>query len=220
MDFASEISGALARGSVIALPLSFVGGLIAGLNPCCLALYPAAAVSCCTGRDCGPRRTFANAFGFLLGVAVAMAMLGLAVSFAGRITELGRVWRCLVAVVPLVMGLNLLGWINLRLDRLSGLSIRTGSAFGMGFLLSLVIGPCGTPLLASVLSYAAYQGQLLYGALLLFLYGLGVGMPLLVAGATAGTLALRLDGAGWKVWVDRAAGLILLALGFYLLWTA
>src|SRR5215469_7038472 len=165
MDFASEISGALARGSVIALPLSFVGGLIAGLNPCCLALYPAAAASCCAGRDCGPRRTFANAFGFLLGVAVAMAMLGLAVSFAGRITGLGRAWRYLVAVVPLVMGLNLLGWINVRLDRLSRLSIRTGSAFGMGFLLSLVIGPCGTPLLASVLSYAAYQGQTLYGTL-------------------------------------------------------
>ena len=52
------------------------------------------------------------------------------------------------------------------------------------------------------------------------LYGLGVGMPLLVAGATAGALALRLDGAGWKVWVDRTAGLVLPMLGFYLLWVA
>lgn len=221
MDVASEIGGALASGSMAALPLSLMGGVIAGLNPCCLALYPAAAASCCAARDCGSRRTSANALAFLLGIAVAMALLGIAVSFAGRITGLGSAGRYLVAIVPLVMGLNLLGWIHLPLDRLSRLPVRAGgSAFGMGFLLSLVIGPCGTPLLASVLSYAAYQGQMFYGAILLFLYGLGVGTPLLLAGTAANGLARRLDGAGWKVWIDRATGIILLALGFYLLWIA
>ncbi|WP_290997284.1 cytochrome c biogenesis protein CcdA [Hyphomicrobium sp.] len=50
-----------------------------------------------------------------------------------------------------------------------GARLRAGGAFGTGFLLSPVLGPCGTPILAAVLSYAAYQGQMLYGALLLFL---------------------------------------------------
>lgn len=221
MDFALEISDALRSGSMAALPLSLLGGVIAGLNPCCLALYPAAAATCCAGRDCGQRRSSANAFAFLLGIAAAMTLLGLGVSFAGRITGLGTLGRYLVAIVPLVMGCNLLGWIHLPLDRLSRLAIGGGTgAFGVGFLLSLVIGPCGTPLLASVLSYAAFQGKAVYGALLLFLYGLGVGTPLLLAGTTAGSLAQRLDGIGWKAWVDRLAGVILLALGLYLLWIA
>lgn len=220
MDIVLELGGALARGSVAALPLSLLGGLIAGFNPCCLALYPAAAASCCARRECRPRGSPGDAFAFLLGIAVAMAVLGLAVSLAGHVTRLGSVGRYLVALVPLLMGLNLLGWVRLPLDRMPRWPARAGGTFGMGFLLSLVIGPCGTPLLASVLSYAAYQGQMLYGALLLFLYGLGVGAPMLLVGATAGSLAQRMAGAGWKIWVDRAAGAMLLAIGFYLLWTA
>lgn len=223
MDFPSLIGAALARGSLVALPLSLVGGLIAGFNPCCLALYPAATASCCVGRDCRPRRSSTNAcaaFAFLLGIGAAMALLGIGVSLAGRITGLGSFARYLVALVPLVMGLSLLGWIHLPFDRLSRLPIRNGGAFGMGFLLSLVIAPCGTPLLASVLSYAAYQGQMLYGAVLLFIYGLGVGTPLLLAGTAAGSLAQWMDKAGWKIWVDRATGVMLLGLGFYLLWIA
>ena len=223
MDIGSAIGGALAGGSIIALPLAFAGGVMAGLNPCCLALYPAAAANCCVGRECSPRRGAASAMAFVFGMAAAMAMLGIAVAMAGRVTGLGSVGRYLVAIVPLLMGLHLLEWIHLPLDwgsRLSRVPMRAGSAFGMGFLLSLVIGPCGTPLLASVLSYAARQGQILYGALLLFLYGLGVGIPMLVIGTTAGGLVQRLDKAGWKVWVDRTSGAMLLALGFYLVWTA
>jgi cytochrome c biogenesis protein CcdA len=74
--------------------------------------------------------------------------------------------------------------------------------------------------LASVLSYAAYQGQVLYGALLSFLYGLGIGAPMLLVGTAAGGFAQRLDSGGWKVWVDRSVGALLLALGLYLLWRA
>lgn len=220
MDVVSQIGSALASGSLITLPLSLVAGVIAGLNPCCLALYPAAAATCCVGRNCGSRRSTTNAVAFVLGIAVSMAVLGIAVSLAGRITGLGSVGRHLVALVPLLMGLHLLGWLHLPLERLMRAPLHAGGAFGTGFLLSLVIGPCGTPVLASVLSYAAYQGQMFYGALLLFLYGLGAGTPMLLVGTTAGSMVRRLDGAGWKVWVDRGAGGALLALGFYLLWIA
>lgn len=219
MNIVSGIHDALTGGSYVALPLALGGGLIAGLNPCCLALYPAAAASCCTGKECGPRRGFVNAVAFLLGIATAMAVLGLGVSLAGRITGLGSVGRYLAAIVPLLMGTHLLGWIRLPLDGVPRFSAR-GGAFGIGFLVSLVIGPCGTPLLASVLSYAAYKGEIFYGTLLLFIYGLGAGLPMLVVGTTAGSLAKRLDRADWKIWVDRAAGLVLVALGFYLLWIA
>lgn len=149
-----------------------------------------------------------------------MAALGIVVSLAGRITGLGSGGRYLVALVPLLMGLHLLGWLRLPLERLTGSRVRAGGAFGTGFLLSLVLGPCGTPILAAVLSYAAYQGQMLYGALLLFLYGVGAGAPLLLVGASAAGLVRSLDAAGWNGWVDRGTGGLLLVLGFYLLWVA
>jgi hypothetical protein len=48
--------------------------------------------------------------------------------------------------------------------------------------------------------------RIAYGATLLFAYGLGVGLPILVLGTAAGSLAARLDKLGWRVWVERGAG--------------
>ncbi len=75
--------------------------------------------------------------------------------------------------------------------------LRLGSAFGCGFLISLVIAPCGTPVLASALSYAAYQRTVSYGAMLLFLYGFGAGVPLLVAATASARLAQKLEVKGY-----------------------
>jgi cytochrome c biogenesis protein CcdA len=128
----------------------------------------------------------------------------------------------LIAVVPLVMGLHLIGWLRLPIPAFARIEGRRGvsGAFITGLLLSLVLAPCGTPLLASVLAYAAYKGNVAYDGLLLFLYGLGAGLPVLLIGTTAGRVAARLDANGHRLVVDRATGAMLLALGFYLLWSS
>lgn len=220
MDFARAVGDALASGSMMALPMSLLGGLLVGLNPCCLALYPAAAATCCANAESAQPMTKVNAISFLLGVATAMSLLGVAVALAGRVTSLGGVGHYLAAIVPIVAGLSLLGWITLPLDQPLRRRIAVGGAFSVGLAMSLVVGPCGTPLLASVLSYAAYQGQVLYGAVLLFLYGVGVAMPMVVAGSALGTLFQRIAAPKWKARVNRVSGLILLGIGSYLIWVA
>ena len=127
-----------------------------------------------------------------------------------------------IAVIPLVMGLQMLRWLRLPLPALSawrGASPLHG-AFATGLLLSFALAPCGTPVLASVLSYAAYHGNIPFGALLLFLYGIGAGIPIIAVGTATGGLASRLTESRWQLWVDRATGLLLLGVGFHLLWTA
>jgi hypothetical protein len=51
MNFAHSLNQALSGSSLLALPLALLGGLIAGMNPCCLALYPAVAGTCCSGEE-------------------------------------------------------------------------------------------------------------------------------------------------------------------------
>jgi cytochrome c biogenesis protein CcdA len=156
-------------------------------------------------------------------MAIAMSVLGLGAALAGRVTASGgSLLRYAVAIVPLVMGMQVLGWVHLPLPTFSkeNSRLKVASAFGCGFLLSLVIAPCGTPVLASVLSYAAFKGNAYYGALLLFVYGLGAGIPLLAAASVSSRFAKRLDLRGYRLWVDRATGALLLGLGFYLLWVA
>ena len=214
---------ALASGGVVALPAALVGGVVAGLNPCCMPMYPAAAATCCATREeCAPasarRTSLSSAVAFVIGLSAATTLLGVIAAAAGqRLTALGGWASYVVAIVPLLAGAHFLGLIELPRPRLPVLQARIGGAFLAGFMLSLVIAPCGTPLLASILSYAAYEGSILYGAVLLFLYGIGVGLPVLALGFTAARIAQRLDRGGLRAWVNRATGVVLIVCGFYLI---
>lgn len=216
------LDAVLGDGGVVALPAALVAGVVAGLSPCCVAMYPAAAATCCAARTCeAPARRSLSAraaLAFALGLAVATTILGVVAAAGGeRLRALGGVLAYIVAIVFLAAGAQLLGWVRVPMPRVA--PVRTG-AFGAGLLLALVVAPCGTPLLASILSYAAYQGSLGYGAVLLFAYGIGLAVPVLVLGLSADRFARWLDGAGWRRWVDRVTGCVLVVLGLYVLWRA
>jgi cytochrome c biogenesis protein CcdA len=220
------IQASLTGGSLLALPLALLGGFVVSLNPCCLPLYPAAAATCCLASECDarPRLAFTSALAFVFGTVAAMTALGVGAAALGQtMTAVGGDGvRYAVALVPLVMGLHALGWIHLAVPR-SPKMVTTGSlsiAFLTGLLLSLVLAPCGMPVLAAILSYATYQGKIWYGGLLMFVYGLGAGVPMLLIGVGAGRLTQHLAAAAWRPRIDQIAGAVLLGLGFYLLWSA
>jgi len=223
MNMSAPELGIFNHGSLLALPLTLAAGIIAGLNPCCVALYPAAAATCCGSNSRTEDRGLKAAFGFILGVAAATTMLGVFAALAGRVMgQLGSGVRYAVAAVPLLMGLHLVGWLRLPIGSLPHRVVRGGwlGAFGTGFLLSLVLTPCGTPVLASLLSYVAYKGSIAYGAILLFMYGVGSGAPVAVVGTTAGKLNAKLQSAVYGLWPERISGMGMLALGLLLVWRA
>ncbi len=219
MDLHQTFSDALSAGSIAALPLALIGGLIAGVNPCCLALYPAAACACGV-QEKSFKRPLRNAVAFVLGVALAIALLGSLAAYIGHVAVMSAPVRYAIAFVPILMGVHLRGWIRLPLMTPRALRPGLSGAFGTGLLLSLIIGPCGTPVLASVLSYAAYKRSFLYGGVLLFLYGIGDGLPLVLVGTAAGGVLKRLDWSRFGNWIDPIVGSLLILLGFYLLWRA
>lgn len=159
------LSDMFARGSVVALPLVLIGGLLAGMNPCCLALYPAAA-SCCAPGSANTQHPTRRVLAFVLGAASATSVLGLFAALAGRVMgQLGTPARYVIAAIPIVMGLHLVGVLRLPFSSVSSRLIPSNllGPFGCGFLVSVAITPCSTPVLAAVLSYVAYKGSALYG---------------------------------------------------------
>ncbi len=218
MDFLQTLGDTLSAGNIAALPLALIGGLIAGLNPCCLALYPAGAGCCCSVQEQTVKRPLGNAIAFVLGIAVSVALLGFLAVYIGRVAVMATPFRYAIAFLPIFMGLYRLGWIGLPKMAPKVFRPGLGGAFVTGLLLSLIIGPCGTPVLASVLSFAAYQQSLAYGGLLLFIYGIGNGLPLMLVGTAAGTFLKRLDGSRFGNWIDPIVGGLLILLGLYLLW--
>lgn len=211
---------AVVGGHWIAIPFAFAGGVLVSLNPCCLALYPAATVTCCAGTSTRRTSPFHYAVLFAFGIAVATASLGLLAALAGRaMVGLGSWIGYVLGMIPILMGLHLVGWVRVPLPKTHVSSNKTGllGAFLAGLLVFLVIGPCGTPILAAILAFAARQGNLAAGAGLLLAYGLGTSLPLLAAGTAAGALTRTSLAARWQGHLQTIAGLVLIALGFYLI---
>jgi cytochrome c biogenesis protein CcdA len=149
-------------------------------------------------------------------------LLGLVVVLVGGIFgSIHPLARYALALIPIAMGLRLLGIINIKATGLQKWRpVRAGAlgAFLTGLLFSLVILPCATPVLASTLSYAAGRGNAFYGSILLFTYGAGIGTPLFVIGSSIGLVSSLRPVTRWWSIINRISGVILIGLGFYLLW--
>ena len=218
MTAAPEI---LLQGNLYALPLVLAAGLVAGFNPCCLAMYPAATATWCATTTSNRQRRLAFSLLFIFGAALSTAILGVVAAVLGRaMGQLGAPVQYVIALIPMVMGFQLLGWIRLPLNQRISVRVASsaGAAFLVGMVLGIVISPCGTPILASVLSYVAYKRSVLFGAVLLFVYGIGSSAPVALVGSAAGTALERWGSPRSRTIANSMTGGLLVVTSFYLLW--
>ncbi len=171
---------------------------------------------------------FALSLTFTVGLAITFMMLGVVASLVGGlIGGTSRVWYYLLAAVCMLIGLSMLGVFNP--PQVSGLArlrerIRlrgVPGALALGLVSGLVASQCATPVLAAILTYVmSKEGALVYGAALLFVYSLGRGVPILLAGTFAGALK-QLQALGrWSTVIERVSGVIIIGVGLYFLWIA
>lgn len=210
--------------SLTAFLLTFVGGIVTGFNPCCYTMIPAVVGYLSGYGEPSVKRCAWLSGWFAVGLATATAILGLVVVLAGGIFgSVHPALRYVLAMIPIAMGLHLLGVIKINVPAINKWRpIRNGTlgAFLTGLVFSLAILPCATPILASILSYAVGHGRGLYGSGLLFTYGAGIGVPLILVGTSIGLISSLRPLARWWSVVNRISGIVLIGLGFYLLWQA
>ena len=220
------LNGLLSDGSfLLALPVALLAGVVAGLNPCCLPMYPAAAGCCAALRKDTVRGNLWTATGFILGGSLVTTALGVLSGMAGRVFGGLASWPVyIIAAVPLIFGLHLLGVVSIPLPSFDaeGRKAPRGpvAAAVAGALFGLVIAPCATPVLAGLLAYVASTGDPALGGLLLFIYGLGLGVPILLIGTAAASAVTRLATERARRTAEHLTGAVLVALGLYLVWIA
>jgi len=218
----------LQTGSLLAFLLVFLGGVVTSIGPCNVAMIPLVIGYVGGSRHLSRGRSFILSLAFAVGLAVTFMLLGVVASLVGGlIGGTSRVWYYVVAGVCLLLGLSMLGAFGLpevpgmgRLReriRLRGLS----GALALGLVSGLVASQCATPVLAAILSYVMSRpGSLLYGAALLFVYALGRGVPIVLAGTFTGALK-QLQALGrWSPIIERASGVVIIGVGLYFLWIA
>lgn len=217
-----QIGAAIGQTLWLAPLLALAAGVLTSFTPCSLSSIPLI-ILYVGGADVAPKKAARLSLVFALGSAVTFTALGVAAAGIGRLLGTGAKWWYLVlGALMVLMALQTWGvWQIVPSLRLGGGKMRRGYAGALltGMLGGLFSSPCATPVLVALLAVAAGGGNLLWGALLMLLYGVGHGALAVLAGSSIGAVN-RLKASERYGKLARAAqilmGFLILAIGLYL----
>ena len=215
-DFLHSSGASLAEGSLLALGVALLAGILASaVCPCTLPVGFGMAGVIGASESASRRSGFLIALAFFSGIVVNLTLLGAVAGRLGAILSesFGQYWALTMAVVSFVAAILAFRGPRLKVDQLAALR-KPGlvGSFGYGFIFSL--GTSAAPLLL-LMTVAATQAEPAYGALLAFVFGLGRGLPFLLVGIFAGLL-VRLTRIGvWRRAMQAVSGLALLLVSVY-----
>jgi len=213
-----------------AMMVIFLGlGLLLAFTPCCLPMVPIlSGIIAGQGDQATTARSFWLSLSYVLGMAFTYTIAGAIFGAAGGQIQAALQTPAIIGTVALlfvVLSLAMFGVYELQLPaswqtRLSALgsSSKAGSFVGtavMGAISALIVSTCVAPPLVAALAVIAQTGDVLRGALALFALSIGMGIPLLIFGTSAGKL---LPKAGpWMNGVKAVFGFMLLGLAVWML---
>jgi thioredoxin:protein disulfide reductase len=219
-------------GSLLAVLGTFFGlGLLLGFTPCVLPMVPIlSGIIVGQGASITARRAFTLSLTYVLGMALTYTIAGAAFAAFGHGEQAQAIFQqpwiiALFAAVLIALALSMFGLFTLQMPTvvqtwLSELSSRqSAGTFGgvavMGALSALIVTTCVAPALVAILAVIAQSGDIARGAATLFAMSLGMGTPLLVAGASAGKLLPR--AGAWMDIVKRFFGVLMLTVAAWML---
>ena len=231
-DESGRIALLLGNSDLWLLAASFFGfGLLLSLTPCVFPMIPILSGiivgSGRAGHGVSHARGFALSLAYVLGMAITYATAGVAAGLTGTLlsTALQNPWVLGgFALVFVALSLSMFGFYELQMPSFlqskvleEATHIKGGSLPGvavMGSLSAIIVGPCVAAPLAGALLYIGQTGDALLGGTALFCMALGMGMPLLVVGLSAGALLPK--SGPWMEAVKKAFGVVLLATALWI----
>ncbi len=225
-----QIVQSLQQDSLSMTLLSFFGfGLLLSLTPCIFPMIPIlSGIIVGHGNHITTSRAFLLSLSYVVASALTYTVFGiLAALFGSNLqTTFQQPWIIgLFSAIFVLLSLSMFGFYNLELPnsiktRLHNSSVKhqDGSLWGaaiMGALSSLIVGPCVAAPLAGALIYIGQTGDAVLGGSALFAMGLGMGVPLLLLGASAGKLLPK--AGNWLNSTKAVFGVIMLAVAVWML---
>lgn len=227
MELIAYLNHLLLKGSFVSLLGAFGGGIVASFTPCIYPVLPI--VVSFLGHQSSKsdgRRIIKPAISYFSGLSLTYGFLGVVAVFSGKVFGFwaGNKWLyVLVGNICLLSGFVMLEWIKIPefLKRLASLYTSNGEkrwgAFIMGATSALVVGPCTTPILGTVISVATTSDSMLQSFLVIMGFSFGIGFPILVLGTFTGFLAYLPKSGPWLIGVQKFCGVGMLILAEYFL---
>jgi thioredoxin:protein disulfide reductase len=224
----ASIASTLASGSVWRVAAMFLGlGVLLSFTPCVLPMIPilSSIIVGVTGSSKG--KGFALSVAYSAGMILIYTLLGLAAGLIGEglAAALQKPWVITVFASALFLfGLAMFDVFTLQMpaeiqDKLNNASNKVPGGkfvgvFVMGGLSAMIVGPCVAAPLAGALVYISKTGNVMTGGIALFFLALGMSVPLLLTGLSAGKLLPR--AGNWMEGIKRFFGLLLFATALWL----
>lgn len=223
-----QIAQVIQGGSLWFILLSFFGfGLLLALTPCVFPMIPIiSSVIVSQGAGLGTKRAFWLSVVYVLSMAVAYTIAGILAGLFGANLQAAfqTPWIItLFALVFVVLAMSMFDLFELQIPNAiqSKITKVSGSQNGiigiaiMGFLSALIVGPCVAAPLAGALIYIGQTGDALLGGAALFALSIGMGVPLVAIGTSAGKFMPR-PGA-WMDSVKSIFGVMLIGVSIWMI---
>jgi thiol:disulfide interchange protein DsbD len=224
----NRLEAALQSGNLLVIiPLFILLGLGLSFTPCVLPMIPILSSIIVGDATRGQGQSFLLSLTYSLGMALVYTAMGIAAGLIGEglasylqspIVLIGFA-LLLVALALSMLGLYTLQMPQILQTKLTGLSQKqsAGKFLGvlvMGALSAVIVGPCIAAPLAGALVYISQTRNVVIGGSALFALAVGMSVPLLLIGLSAGTLLPR---AGqWMSQVKQFFGVLMLALAWWM----
>jgi thioredoxin:protein disulfide reductase len=224
-----RIESSLKGGKLLVImPLFLLLGLGLAFTPCVLPMVPIlSSIIVGEGTQVSRRRGFTLSITYAFGMALVYTALGVAAGLAGEglAATLQNPWvLSAFALLMVLMSLSMFGFYELQLPSALQTRLTTASgqqsagklvgAFVMGAISALIVGPCVAAPLAGALVYISQTRDVVIGGSALFAMAVGMSVPLILVGISAGSLLPR--AGAWMESVKRFFGVLMLAVALWM----
>ncbi|MDD2789178.1 MAG: protein-disulfide reductase DsbD [Sulfurimonas sp.] len=221
------IADTIKSESVLFVLLTFLGfGLLLAMTPCVFPMIPIiSGVIISQGKGLSTKKAFALSVVYVLSMAVAYTIAGVLAGLFGANLQAALQTPWVIysfALIFVALAFSMFGFYELKLpDKFVTKISSSGHKAGyigvavMGFLSALIVGPCVAAPLAGALVYIGQTGDALLGGMALFSLSLGMGIPLIVVGVSAGKFMPK--PGEWMTTVTAVFGVMMLGVAIWML---
>ena len=203
---------------VIMLMFSFLGGVLASVLPCNLAMIPLI-----TGYVAGQKKNktsviFTQMIFLVLGMSAVFSLIGVFCALTGTVLGSfgGAYFTLIMASLIMIIGLKLAGILDFEFPVLiKKIPQNDGSSlilypFLLGVLFAVAGSPCSTPVLAAIMAFSVLSEKILLPVLMLFMFAMGQGLILIIAAVFTSGIKKFSGVSRFSEWIIKAGGLLLI----------
>lgn len=225
-----QIVNSLKQDSLWLTLLTFLGfGLLLSLTPCVFPMVPIlSGIIVGQGKNISTGKAFGLSLSYVVATALTYTVFGILAALFGSNLQAAfqQPWVIgLFSAIFVALSLSMFGFYHIEIPKSLRAKLhhssdkhRDGSylsAFIMGGLSALIVGPCVAAPLAGALVFIGQTGNVVLGGAALFMLGFGMGVPLLIIGASAGKILPK--SGHWLDVINPVFGVIMLAVALWMM---